>query len=80
MMRIDCGMPVDLPLDQLTFAEKLRLMEVLWDDLTRVPENFPSPAWHQQILEDCRRAAEGGEEQFTDWEVAKEEIRRQVSG
>lgn len=72
-------MPVDLPLEQMTFAEKLQFREVLWDDLTRVPENFPSPAWHGDVLEDCRRAAETGEEKSTDWETAKEEIRRQIS-
>ncbi len=72
-------MPVELPLDQMTFAEKLRLMEVLWDDLTRKPGDCPSPEWHKDVLDDCRRKAESGEAHFTDWEAAKADIRRQVS-
>ena len=72
-------MPVELPLDKMTFPEKLHLMEVLWDDLTRKPDDFPSPSWHKDVLDECRRKAESGEEKFTDWEAAKEEIRRSVS-
>ncbi len=64
----------------MTFSEKLHFMETLWDDLTRVPENYPSPAWHREALEDCRHAAETGEEQFTDWDATKEETRRQAVG
>jgi hypothetical protein len=72
-------MPVELPLDRMSLPEKLRLMEVLWDDLTRKPDDIPSPAWHKDVLEDIRRRAESGEEQFSDWESAKKEIRRRVS-
>lgn len=72
-------MAVEVALDQMSFPEKLQLMEALWDDLTRRPDDLISPSWHEDILEDCRRKAESGEEQFTDWEAAKREIRRQVS-
>jgi hypothetical protein len=71
-------MPVELPLDKMSFPEKLQLLEILWDDITRKPDDFPSPAWHKDILEECRRRAESGEEHFSDWESAKEEIRRRV--
>ena len=72
-------MPVELPLDRMTFPEKLQLMEVLWDNLTRKPDDFPSPAWHKDVLEECRRRAESGEEKFSDWQAAKEDIRRRIS-
>jgi len=39
-----------LPLDQMTVEEKLHLMEILWDDLSRMPEQTPSPAWHAEVL------------------------------
>jgi hypothetical protein len=71
-------MPVELALDQMTFAEKLHLMESLWDDLTRKPDDYPSPEWHKEILDECRCKAQTGEEKFADWETAKAEIRRQV--
>jgi hypothetical protein len=60
----------------LTLPEKLQLMEALWDDLTRKPDEFESPAWHKEVLEECRRKAESGEEKFSDWEAAKADIRR----
>lgn len=72
-------MPIEVPLDRMTLSEKLQLMEALWADLTRKPDDFPSPEWHKEALEDCRRKAGTGEEQFTDWETAKEEIRREIS-
>jgi hypothetical protein len=60
-----------LPLDQMTVAEKLQLMEVLWEDLSKNPDDVPSPEWHKDVLNECRRKAESGEEQFIDWEKAK---------
>ena len=72
-------MPVELPLDQMSLPEKLQLMEVLWENLSRRPEELPSPAWHGEVLAECRRRAESGEGVFSDWEVAKENIRRRVA-
>ena len=71
-------MPDELPLNEMTLPEKLQLMEALWDDLTRKPDKFESPAWHKEVLEECRRKAESGEEQFSDWEAAKADIRRRT--
>ena len=72
-------MTVELPLDKMSVEEKLRLIDVLWEDLARNPDDIPSPAWHKEVLDECRRRAESGEEKFTDWEEAKEEIRRLAS-
>jgi len=71
-------MPIDVPLDQMSFPEKLQLMEALWDDLTRKPAAFRSPDWHKDVLEECLPRAESGKEKFTDWETAKEEIRQRI--
>jgi hypothetical protein len=72
-------MPVEVPLNLMTLPEKLQLMEALWDDLTRRPEALESPAWHREVLQECRRKADTGEEQFNDWETAKEDIRRRTA-
>jgi hypothetical protein len=37
-------MSVDISLNELTTAEKLELMERLWVDLSRQPQDVPSPA------------------------------------
>ena len=43
-------MAVALPLQEMTVDEKLEAMEALWADLSRVPVQFESPAWHQAVL------------------------------
>ncbi|HEV7927413.1 MAG TPA: addiction module protein, partial [Verrucomicrobiae bacterium] len=34
----------------MTIAEKLRMMEALWSDLTRDEKRFESPEWHGEVL------------------------------
>ena len=43
-------MSIALPLDQMTIAEKLEVMESLWVDLSQRPAELPSPDWHQDVL------------------------------
>jgi hypothetical protein len=71
-------MPVDLPLQEMSLPEKLELFEALWADLSRVPEQFQSPEWHEEILKERRQSVESGGDKFSDWEVAKQDIRNRV--
>lgn len=41
-------MHVQLPLDQMTLADKLEVMEALWADLAQRPRVLPSPDWHRE--------------------------------
>lgn len=68
-------MSITLPLDQMTTAEKLRVMEDLWTDLTRSEQEFESPAWHERVLKEREDRLRAGEETPIDWEVAKSELR-----
>ena len=45
-------MPVELPIAEMTLAEKLRAMESLWTDLSRNEQDIQSPVWHGQVLEE----------------------------
>ncbi len=63
----------------MTIEEKLRTMEMLWDDICRNVPEFPSPAWHQQLLREREQRIEEGKEQFVNWEQAKREIWDAVS-
>lgn len=63
----------------MTVAEKLQLMEVLWKDLSKNPDNVPSPEWHKDVLDECRRKAESGEEKFIDWKIAKQAVVKRTS-
>ncbi|MFH0813451.1 MAG: addiction module protein [Pseudomonadota bacterium] len=70
---------VDLPLSQLSLAQKLDLMETLWADLTRDGKTLKSPAWHETVLKDREEAFAAGEVTVSDWEQAKKRIKKKVS-
>lgn len=76
--RIERTMEVTLPLEKMTTAEKLRVMETLWRDLTRDEEQFESPAWHGEVLRERVKRVKQGKETFIDWETAKRQLRNRV--
>jgi putative addiction module component (TIGR02574 family) len=66
------------PLSELTFSQKLNLMETIWDDLTRNEKDFKSPTWHAEILKDREEALQAGKVKVSDWEEAKLRIKKDV--
>jgi putative addiction module component (TIGR02574 family) len=70
---------IDLSLAQLSFEQKLNLMETLWADLTRDEKKFKSPAWHENVLKDREEAYAAGKITVSDWEQAKQRIKKKVS-
>ncbi len=68
-------MEITLPLEQMTVAEKLRVMEAIWADLSRHEENVPSPAWHEQVLKEREERIKSGQEKYISWGTAKQELR-----
>jgi hypothetical protein len=68
----------DRAIESLSIKEKIRAMELLWDDLCRQPETIESPPWHEDILAEREQAIALGTERFTDWESAKQAIRDQL--
>ncbi len=62
-------------LDKMTISEKLRMMEVLWVDLTKSQEKFTSPNWHEDVLKAREERIKSGKEEYKDWEIAKKELR-----
>ncbi|MHB8902290.1 MAG: addiction module protein [Thermoguttaceae bacterium] len=73
-------MTIQLPLSQMTLAEKLEVMEALWDDLSRRPEELPSPEWHKELLEERRRLANEGKLKFLDWQTAFTQLKNEAHG
>ncbi len=59
----------------MPLPEKLALLETLWSELSSEPEQVEIPQWHKDILDERLRAAERGEIEVIDWEVAKAQIR-----
>jgi putative addiction module component len=68
-------MAVNLPLDEMSVEDKLRLLEAIWADLSGTPDQLESPAWHQDLLEETARRVQSGEATFSDWQKAKASIR-----
>ncbi|HSI11531.1 MAG TPA: addiction module protein [Chthoniobacter sp.] len=65
---------IEAAADQLPHAEKLRLMETLWAELSRKGE-WVSPAWHGDALAETERRLKDGQEEMIDWQQAKAELR-----
>jgi hypothetical protein len=73
-------MSIHLPLDQMTLADKLEIMETLWADMSRNPVDLPSPDWHRDVLQERKRLVDEGKLKFLDWETAIAELRNEVRG
>jgi hypothetical protein len=65
-----------LPLQEMSTAAKLRVMEELWDDLCRTADRIPSPAWHGEVLAARLERVEKGEAKFHRWEEVQEQLLR----
>ena len=64
-----------LEIQQLPRHEKLRLMELLWADLSRDDAELASPAWHGDALRETADRRASGAETLLDWEQAKAKLR-----
>jgi hypothetical protein len=67
-----------LPIENMSVAEKLLLMERLWTDLSRRPADIPSPEWHGDVLAEREAAVREGQTSFVDWADAKQRLRERL--
>jgi hypothetical protein len=72
-------MQLTLPLQEMTLSEKMMLLEDIWNDLAKEDSGYSPPSWHGGVLKIRKERIKAGEIGFTDWEVAKKEIRDRVS-
>ena len=68
-----------LPLNQMTVEEKLKAVEILWDDLCQNEEQIPVADWQKELLDERQQQIDAGEAKFSDWESAKKRIRERSS-
>jgi putative addiction module component (TIGR02574 family) len=59
---------------QLPIAEKLQIMEAIWEDLRAQAEQVPVPSWHKKLLDDRRKAVEEGREEILEWDSIKDSL------
>jgi hypothetical protein len=65
-----------IDIGNLSREEKLRIMEAIWEDLSREDEQVESPEWHREALEETDRRRQSGQEGVVDWQEAKKELRK----
>lgn len=71
-------MDINLPLYKMTTAEKLELMELLWQDLSRNPADIPSPAWHAEVLAERERKIKEGSAKFVSLDECRESLEKKM--
>jgi putative addiction module component (TIGR02574 family) len=69
-------MNIDIPLDAMTVAEKVQLLESVWQSLCRHSGDVASPEWHQSILGERRSRLEDGRASASTWADAKARLLR----
>lgn len=69
----------DVPITQLSFTQKLDLMEMLWADMIANEKKLESPAWHEAVLNDREAALDAGKITASNWDEAKERIKKKIS-
>lgn len=62
-------------LRKLPRAEKLRIIEELWDDLSADEASLDSPAWHEAELRKTEADFAAGKAEIIDWDEAKKRLR-----
>jgi len=64
----------DISIDGLSTQQKINLMELIWSDLSKRPEELPTPTWHGDILERRRQLVLNGESDFENWDDVKKRL------
>lgn len=59
---------------QLPPAERLQLVEEIWESLAQSPDAVPVPEWHRELLDD--RLTDPAEQATQTWEQVQENARR----
>lgn len=73
-------MQIELPLETMSLADKLAVMETLWADISKQPDELPSPGWHNEVLEQRRRLVAEGKLNFLNWDKSLAELRKELHG
>jgi hypothetical protein len=61
----------------LSAVEKLKIIEVLWEDLLGDASSLPDLVWHETALKETEGKLLAGDIEVLDWQQAKKELRSQ---
>ncbi len=60
----------------LSKEEKLRVMEAIWEDLSKDDDQIESPDWHLQAIQETDQRLRSEQENIVGWHDAKKELRK----
>lgn len=72
--KLELLMSIDIQLDGLTVAQKVLLLERIWDDLCHESGDVRSPEWHAKVLEERKQQIQDGTMPVSPWSEAKERL------
>jgi len=64
-----------LEIDRLSREDKLKIMEAIWEDLSKEDDELDSPDWHKNVLQETENRFLSGKERSVDWQDAKKDLR-----
>ena len=67
-------------IQRLPRQEQLRLMETLWEELSRADDELESPGWHGTALAETAQRLAEGKEQMLEWSEAKDRLCKRGAG
>jgi hypothetical protein len=62
----------------MTTADKIRTMELLWENLCQNSSDLLSPTWHGEILKERSKKLETDNSSAIDWDIAKNSLRKSL--
>ena len=66
----------DVAIKELSVAERLDLISVLWDSIPNSLDELPTPEWHREELERRLGAADADPDGAIPWEEVRERLRK----
>ncbi|MDA8016559.1 MAG: addiction module protein [Thermoanaerobaculia bacterium] len=67
-----------LDIESMSVEDKLRLIESVWNDLSRNAEAVPVPDWHLTELQERERRLQDGRSTLSDWSDVRRRLRDAV--
>ena len=73
------GMNIDIsiPLDKMTFSEKMQVIDTIWADILRHPDEMEWPSWHETYLKRTEEEIANGTAKFIDFETVEKYLLEQ---
>jgi hypothetical protein len=63
-------------INRFSREEKLKIMEAIWEDLSKEDGQVESPDWHHEALQTTNARFLSGQENSVDWQEAKRDLRK----